>query len=175
MSAIVPTRRPGSGSGLLRHRVFNPWHGVDSLFDDVLTSFGENWNGRNLGSMSLTNALGAVDIVAGDGVYTVSVDLPGLSAEEISLEWREGKLLLSHEATEEVESKDEQYLHRERAVRSFRRVIALPKDADGANIGANLVNGVLTVTVPRLAEKQPRKITIGGSAESGEAIETTTS
>ena len=43
---------------------------------------------------------------------------------------------------------------------SFRRVIALPEDADAARISATCRDGMLRVTVPRHEASRPRQIAV---------------
>jgi len=48
----------------------------------------------------------------------------------------------------------------ERQYGSFTRSFALPDMADGERIDAQLVNGVLTLTIAKKAEAKPRRIAI---------------
>ena len=42
----------------------------------------------------------------------------------------------------------------ERSYGAFQRVLSLPEDADQAGIAATFKNGVLTITMPRMAAQQ---------------------
>ena len=48
---------------------------------------------------------------------------------------------------------------------SFTRSFTLPEGVDGENVAADLKSGVLTLTVPKKPEVQPKKIVIGTGAK----------
>ncbi|MEO6728333.1 MAG: Hsp20/alpha crystallin family protein, partial [Candidatus Dojkabacteria bacterium] len=66
----------------------------------------------------------------------------------------EGKL------KEETENKDEGYLMQEYREGSFKRMITLPGEVDHEKIEAELVDGVLKLTLPKLPEVMPKRIEI---------------
>ncbi|HNY17924.1 MAG TPA: Hsp20/alpha crystallin family protein [Treponemataceae bacterium] len=49
---------------------------------------------------------------------------------------------------------------RERRSSSFERRFTLPEDIDVEKVEANFKNGVLSITIPRRPEAQPRQIMI---------------
>ena len=51
---------------------------------------------------------------------------------------------------------------------SFTRSFTLPEGIDGDNVSADLKNGVLTLSVPKKPEVQPRKVTINTSGAGGD-------
>ncbi|MFT5015110.1 MAG: HSP20 family protein, partial [Dinoroseobacter sp.] len=52
------------------------------------------------------------------------------------------------------------YKRRERFTGDFVRQFTLPETADNNNITAKTNNGVLSVTIPKTAESQPRSIEV---------------
>ena len=52
------------------------------------------------------------------------------------------------------EENDKNYYRMERSYGAFQRVLSLPEDADQAGVAATFKNGVLTVTMPRMAAQQ---------------------
>jgi HSP20 family protein len=52
------------------------------------------------------------------------------------------------------------YHRREREAGSFNRIIALPRDAEVDNVDAGLVDGVLTVTIPKAEVAKPKQIKV---------------
>jgi len=116
-----------------------------------------------------------VDVTESKDAYTLDMDLPGRTENDVSLELNEGVLTISsekaetktiedksekHEKHEEKGTEKPQYLLRERRRTSFRRSFTLPKDIDAEGVTAGFKNGVLTVRIPRKAEVAPRKIQI---------------
>ena len=48
----------------------------------------------------------------------------------------------------------------ERSYGCFNRIIALPGDVEVDNVEAGLVDGVLTVTIPKAEVAKPKQITV---------------
>ncbi len=71
-----------------------------------------------------------------------------------------GVLSLKGEKKEEKEEKKKNYHRVERFVGSFYRAIPLPAGADADKVVATTTKGVITVTVPKKAEMQPKKIAV---------------
>jgi HSP20 family protein len=93
----------------------------------------------------------AMDLVEQDGAYEISAELPGLSPEDVEIEMTDRTLTIKGEKREETEKKEADYHLSERRYGSFRRVLTLPEGVDADRISAKVVNGVLTVTLPKLA------------------------
>lgn len=88
---------------------------------------------------------------AGDK-YVVSAHLPGVTRDQIDVELNEGRLSISVEKTETEEHKSKNFLHKETSEWSATRGVYL-KDAATAGLSAKLVDGMLTVSVPKQDEK----------------------
>ena len=133
---------------------------IERMFDSLL--------GRTVGS-ALRASTGEkftphLDIVETEKDYVVSIDLPGVKPEDVKVEMDDGRLSVSGKRETVVEDKTKN-LHRiERTKGSFSRVVALPREVDTDNIDAKYEQGVLHITLPKLAEKQPRKIEIRAGA-----------
>ena len=54
----------------------------------------------------------------------------------------------------------EGYRRIERMKGEFQRRFSLPESADTHNIKAKAVNGVLEITIPKVAQVQPQRITV---------------
>lgn len=102
----------------------------------------------------------AVDIYDTDGTIKVEVPMPGVKPEEVSITITGNTLTIKGEthATEEV--KEENYYRREVRYGAFARALSLPPSADAEHAEAKVENGVLTVTFPKLAEAQPKRIEV---------------
>ncbi|WP_308621682.1 Hsp20/alpha crystallin family protein [uncultured Desulfovibrio sp.] len=103
--------------------------------------------------------LPCVDLVAGTDAYCLSMEIPGVEPEHISLEIREDTLVISGEKASPHDAGAAR-LAGERVFGAFRRMWALPEDADADAVSAATKNGVLTVTVPRKAAPEPQHRTI---------------
>jgi HSP20 family protein len=84
-----------------------------------------------------------------DGEYRISVEVPGLAADDVDIRITDGVLTLRGEKLQEKRNEKAGYLLRERRYGSFHRSLPLPRSADPAGAAASLSNGVLTVTIPK--------------------------
>ncbi|OYZ65595.1 MAG: hypothetical protein B7Y17_03145 [Sulfuricurvum sp. 24-42-5] len=88
-----------------------------------------------------------------DKAYLISIDLPGMDKKDISIETTGNRLTISGERKEESNSKEAS----KHSYRQFQQSYLLPDDANLNAISAISVNGVLKVTVPKIAGKQTSK------------------
>lgn len=98
----------------------------------------------------------AIDLVEGLQAYTVQVDVPGLTANDIEVKVAEGQLLIK--GTRAADDKA-RYLYHERP-KKFMRSISIPRDVDVDQISARAQDGVLVLTMPKRVESQGVKINI---------------
>ena len=92
--------------------------------------------------------------------YYLRAELPGLKAEELSIAVTGKNLTISGERKIPSEGDSVRYHRREREAGSFSRIIALPSDVEVDNVEAGLVNGVLTVTIPKAEVAKPKQISV---------------
>ncbi len=85
------------------------------------------------------------------GGYFLHLEVPGLKAENLDIEFRDGGVLVQGKTPESEEG-----FHKE--VKAF---FPLPEDADADKIQAALNDGVLTLRVPVKGSAANRKISIG--------------
>ena len=75
--------------------------------------------------------------------------------------WSEPTASLEGEKKIDRGENNEGYHHVERMHGSFSRVVSLPTAVDGEQVNAKLTDGVLTVTLTKREEEQPKSIQIG--------------
>ncbi len=103
----------------------------------------------------------SVDIVEEEKAYLVKADLAGMKPEEIKIEVKDNVLTVSGERKlEKKEQGENGYRRIEREYGSFTRAFTLPETAEGEKIDAAYKDGVLTVTIPKRAETEPRQIPV---------------
>jgi HSP20 family protein len=93
-------------------------------------------------------------------VYVVETDLPGMAAEEITVEVEGPYVVVKGERRAEHEETKEGVKRAERMFGKFYRRVALPEAAKAEAAEARYVNGVLTVTVPKAEEAKAKAITV---------------
>ena len=109
----------------------------------------------------------AVDVIENEADYTLRADLPGLTEQEIAIELDNDVLTVSGERRSEHEERAGGYYRIERGSGVFSRSLRLPEGIDPESITAQFEHGVLEVTVPKHAQRTPRKvaITVGAGTE----------
>lgn len=90
--------------------------------------------------------------------YHIEVDLPGVKKEDINVDIKEHKIVISGERSFKKERKEKDYYSVESSYGKFARTFSLPEDVDSSNIEAFNKDGVLEVTLPkRKSEKVKAK------------------
>ncbi len=136
---------------------------VDRVFDD----FPMRWPalGRLPSQFAALLPTPAVEMTETNKAYKITVEVPGIPANEIEVEAEKGLLVIKGEKKEEREEKERDYTRSERSYGAFERRIGLPSDADLDKIEAKASDGVLKITIARDKKAAPerRKIEIKGA------------
>jgi len=130
---------------------------VNRMFDDFLRDLVP---ARNSEEMSGGRWLPAVDIKESPEALMLTVELPGLKKEEVSITLENQVLTIHGERKFEGETKDATYHRIERAYGSFMRSFTLPANIKSDRVDASFDSGLLTVTLPKVEEAKPRRIEI---------------
>jgi HSP20 family molecular chaperone IbpA len=101
----------------------------------------------------------AVDIFESDKALTLVADLPGVSADKVDVDLKEGVLTLSAEAQEQAGPTERAHLTEYRTGRYYRQ-FALSEVIDQNRIEARIKDGVLELVLPKVEKAQPRKIQV---------------
>ncbi|MGE4326143.1 MAG: Hsp20/alpha crystallin family protein [Pseudodonghicola sp.] len=105
----------------------------------------------------------ATEASSSGDAYDISMELPGVSDDDIELTVADGVVTIRGEKKTQEEKKGDTWYFSERQYGAFRRSFRLPEDADGDKASAKMVDGVLHVSVPKKAgteAKAARKIDI---------------
>jgi len=101
----------------------------------------------------------SIDIFETDKEITLLADMPGVKANNLSIDLRENVLTLSGEV-EAPEGPDEVDILREYRTGSYLREFSLSQLIDQTKIDAELKDGVLHLKLPKVEKATPRKITV---------------
>ncbi|HLK91280.1 MAG TPA: HSP20 family small heat-shock protein [Polyangia bacterium] len=97
--------------------------------------------------------------------YLFRADLPGVKEQDLEISLTGTRLAISGHREQERHEQSDTFYASERAYGSFSRSFTLPEGVDGENVSADLKNGVLTLTVPKKPEVQPKKIAVGNGGQ----------
>lgn len=98
-----------------------------------------------------------IDIKDKKDAIVVKAELPGMAEEEVEVEISDGVMTISGEKKEEKEKEEEGYYYKESHSGTFSRSFALPADIKEEKAEAEMKNGVLIITIPKIA---PKKATV---------------
>ena len=101
----------------------------------------------------------SVDIFETDRELTLLADLPGVTAENLTIDLRENTLTLTGEV-EPFERANEEDILIEYEIGKYYRQFSLSNVIDQSKINAQLTDGVLRLTLPKVEEAKPRKIEV---------------
>lgn len=100
------------------------------------------------------------DVLETAQALVVLVELPGVTAGQVVVEIVDGDLVVRGERPFACEDPEPAYHVVERAHGAFARRFPLPPGVDGAGVSASLNEGLLTVTVPKRAQKNPARYSL---------------
>jgi HSP20 family protein len=102
----------------------------------------------------------SVDVYETDKEFCVRAPIAGLEPDEIDVYAEDEMLIIKGERKEEGQEEGKNYFYQECYWGSFSRQIALPENVNAENIKASLRKGVLTVRIPKKAEKKKKRVII---------------
>jgi HSP20 family protein len=102
----------------------------------------------------------AVDVSESEKSYSITVELPGVKKDDVTVEVHENVLSIRGEKKSEREEKKDKTHWVERTYGSFSRSFTLPPTAVSEDLKASFNDGVLTVELPKKEEVKPRQILI---------------
>lgn len=101
----------------------------------------------------------AVDIFETDREITVLADMPGVKAKDLTIDVRDDVLSLASDV-DAPEGPNEVGVLREYETGKYVRQFTLSEVIDQSKIEADLTDGVLRLTLPKVEPAMPRKITV---------------
>ena len=102
-----------------------------------------------------------IDVTESDGAYTVKAELPGVDKKDIDVQIDGRIVSINAKVERNKEEKDgERVIRRERYSGSFSRSFSLAGEVDEANAMAEYKDGVLSLSLPKRAPTDQKRLTI---------------
>lgn len=134
-------------------RRYNNQNWLPSLFNDF---FDNDW------MYKVNTTAPAINVIESDADYKVEVAAPGMTKDDFTVHLGEdGELVISLEKKSETKDegkKNRRYLRREFSYTKFQQALVLPDDVEKDKISANVSDGVLTITLPKLTPDEKAKV-----------------
>lgn len=126
--------------------------GLDRMFDDFLSPAYESWDWSSLTPTA--------DFYETDDGFVLEMELAGFSREDVDITVDNGMLTVSGQRNAPETAEGVTYHLRERTAERFSRSFALPSSVDADDVTARLHDGLLHVSLPKVAEAKPRRIEV---------------
>jgi len=132
---------------------------MDRLLVDFERGWGRERDPRRAQSWTTGSAWPRIALFDAGTELRLLAEVPGVSEKDLDISVEQSSLTIRGERKAEV---PEGYsVHRqERGNRSFARSFTLPCRIDAEKTAANLKDGILEMTLPKVAEEQPKQIQV---------------
>lgn len=156
-------KKSKSGSKTELSELKNPFEEIEKFMDHFyprswLRPF--HWDFPNWSNIfpQMEENVPRVDVIDKDDQIIVKAEIPGMSKEDLDVSIIEN--ILTIKGKKETEKEEGEYHTREITSSSFTRTLTLPAEVDGQQAKASFKNGVLELTLPKMAESRKKRITI---------------
>ena len=145
------------GTAIARFDPFEELSTLQNRLNQILRSDYSTYGEEGLRRSAWTPA---VDIFETDDSIELTLEMPGVSKEDVNVSTENGQLTISGTRKLEHEDNRDGYHRIERSYGSFTRSFTLPSNVDASNIKATYNDGLLKLTLPRRPESKPRQIAV---------------
>ncbi|MHC1573683.1 MAG: Hsp20/alpha crystallin family protein [Candidatus Syntropharchaeales archaeon] len=150
-----------------RRYIFDPFYELKRMEEWMNDLMGEM---QTAGGLLLPESTGkevapisrvpSIDLIDKGDTLVLRADVPGVDKSDISVNMKDDMIEISAERKGEEEVKEEGYIRRERHYAKYYRAVPLPASVDKDAITATFENGVLEVTMPKVAAEEVKKIEV---------------
>ena len=149
LRTMVPLRRrfPATLSRM-ENEMERFWDPLDRFFNE------EDWD------LVPQKVYPIINLVETEDMFEVTAELPGMTVDDVKVEFQDGVLWILGEKKEEKEDKGRTFLRYERAYGKFNRRVVFPAPVKDKDIVAEFENGILKVVVPKSEELKPKHIKV---------------
>jgi HSP20 family protein len=159
LAPFTSRQRRRLGQRVVTPTLLDPYREMEEIntrFGQLIQSFFQDSPGMAAAGAWAT--LPAVDIEETDDAYIVDIDMPNVDPDDVMLEMRGEELHITGRTHERERSG---VMRRQnRPTGEFEWVVDLPTDVDPNRVDASYDKGVLTISVGKTTDAQPRRIEI---------------
>jgi HSP20 family protein len=103
----------------------------------------------------------AIDVYETEASFVVTAEVPGIGREQVDLAFEDTRLTIRGHRSDRGAAGDVLHFHQvERGYGSFARTFEFADKIDVGHVTADLADGVLTVTLPKVPPLPARKIQV---------------
>jgi HSP20 family molecular chaperone IbpA len=158
---MSPTTRLARRRPLPLPQIFGPtrFPEVAQMMENALALFPEL---PEVTELTQARLFPAVNVTENPTNFTITAELPGLTANDVRVDFTDGILTIQGDKTQERTEKEDgmKYHIWERRSGSFQRSFPFPGGVAEDKITADFKDGVLTIQLPKAAEEQAKRHSI---------------
>lgn len=148
MTRFVPLRTPFEDVAALQK-------GLNAIFNEFARpAIADDQRGGSAGFVP------AVDVYEDEKQIVLKLEVPGVRLEDLDIQLENQRLTVKGERRFENEQKAENFHRIERRFGSFVRSFTLPQTVNTDGVSAGYDAGVLTITLAKKAEAQPKQVKV---------------
>ena len=137
-------------------------HAFDRFFSRRFPSL---WRWNEMPSIDTTFnfeglRLPSLDVVDRDSEVLVRAEIPGIEKKDLRISLADNLLTIKGQTKSESKEEEGDYYHREISSSSFARSVTLPCTVDSSKTVANLKDGMLEITLPKMESSKRRNIEV---------------
>ncbi len=157
--AIKPTE--GKQAEIIQRKPYDLWTDMDQLFDQFRTNFNDLfWRPDSAFLTSFDDLRTPMMDVADLGdKYEMKIEMPGIPKDKINIDVSPTSIEISANHETDEEQKRKNWLRRERSSTSFYRSVEFPEKIQTDTVDAELKDGILNLTLPKVEPKPEQKST----------------
>ncbi|HYA57549.1 MAG TPA: Hsp20/alpha crystallin family protein [Thermoplasmata archaeon] len=136
-----------------RETTIDPWSDLDRAFGEMQDHFFDAFGLQPFGfagenSPTVFRAA-RTDITDRGSSYRIVAEVPGIPKEKLDIRVRGSSVEIRGEHAEDVERKDDEWVHRERSYAGYYRALELPEPVVATEAKAKVENGLLELELPK--------------------------
>lgn len=128
----------------LQRSATNAFAPIQRQFNRLFDELGAGWT-----AFADFDLAPRMDVTETRDAVEMTVELPGLTQDDVTISVEDDRLTVSGEKKAEKETREGDYRVSERSYGAFSRSITLPRSVDAGKIKASMADGVLTITAPK--------------------------
>jgi len=162
---VATTAKKGAVQHTATGRFLSPFEEMEQIFDNLVPRGWlrpARWEWPEWGNLGapFEGRTPKVDVIERDEDILVRAELPGVDKKDLDISVTDNTLTIKASTRTEEEKEEGEYHRHEIVTGSFSRSILLPAEVDGDKAKASFKDGLLELTIPRVAKAKRRKIEV---------------
>lgn len=146
-------------------RAPSPFEEMDRMFESMmprawLRPMRWEWPSMSEMTRSWEGRIPKVDVIDRDNEVVVKAEVPGVRKEDLDISVTDNSVTVRGCTSHETREDTGDYYRREMSRGEFSRTVTLPSDVDSDKARASYSDGVLELTLPKVAKAKRRSIKV---------------